>query len=438
MGCLARALLDMVRKSVFSTFGLVRKALFLLFLVSFSLTQMYGFVVIGIITIILVLLTLFRAGITISTSDVSTYFFGFFLLIGIYGLCLGAFFGIDYSVIILQSKVFIFYPIIGFFIALLVKRVYFSTFIRNIVLASVCMVITLNCMAGIDYYFGSGFFSSNFMNRGMFSFSFYEGRFILNALNIASIPLLFPFLAFYALYDKKASGDLNRSKNNRLFSYILLVLLVLVILFSGRRGVWMTSALSIFFLYMMCSRSSHFGKVILQLFAISGLMLGLLFYFDIFSFYVSEIESQSVRSIQSKVLIEAFYDSPLGNGIGSSFAVVRSDNAWVYELTWHKLLADVGILLPLGFFCFLGLTVKILRGNRNILSRKDYNFCSSAAVALGATLLASATNPYILNLDGFIGLGFIFGVFDGVRSRSRVANSVPISQRALIGTSVRV
>ena len=432
MGCLARAILNMARKSVFSIIGLVRKFLFLIFLVSFSLTQMYGSFVIGLVVIILALLPLFGANIRVSTSDISPYFFGGFLIIGIYGLCLGSYLGVDYSVIFESSKVFIFYPIVGFLVALLVKHFCSLKFIRNVVFTATGMLVIINCMAVFEYYFGAGFLPSAFIESGMLTFSFYDGRFILNALNIASIPLLFAFLLFYTFFDKRTYSDVNRGKKNHLISYALLILLVLVIIGSGRRGIWMTSVLSIFFIYMMCGRSMSFGKAVLQVFAMSGLMLGILFYFDVFSFYGSEFQIQSERSIQSEVLIEAFYDSPLGHGIGSSFAVVRSEKGWIYELTWHKLLADVGVLLPLMIFFFFGLLIKILRANKSLVSHMDYDLCLLAIISAGAIVLASATNPYILNLDGLIGLGFVFGVFDGVRSRSIIVSSVSRSQEALI------
>jgi hypothetical protein len=405
--------------------NLITKLLFLLFVISFSLTQMYGIVEVILIMIIIILLSpMLLARMKISFTDISPYFFGGVLILGVYGLCLGVFFGIGFDVIFINSKVYFFYPVVGLLIALLVKHFCSLKFIRAVIFASVVMVILINGMAVTQFFFGVDFLPASFINRGMFTVSFYEGRFLLNALNIASIPLLLPFIVYFSFYDMTSLDITYRSMGARLFSYLILGLFVVLIIFSGRRGIWLSSFVSIFFLYIVFISPRSLVKLFFQVISASVVVIFVLVYFDILSFYDAEFDIQSERSIQGLALLQAFYDSPLGNGIGSAFDVVRNKNGWIYELTWHKLLADVGIFLPIFGLCFGSILIAILAKNRKLLAKEEYAFSLLAIIGFGSILLASATNPYILNLDGFIALGFLLGVFDGVRYRAANVSSL--------------
>ena len=227
-----------------------------------------------------------------------------------------------------------------------------------------------------------------------------------------------PFIVYFSFIAKTSPDIANRSMGARLFSYLILGLFVLLIIFSGRRGIWLSSFASIFFLYVFFISSRSLVKLFVQTTVTSVVVIFALVYFDVLSFYDAEFDIQSERSIQGLALLQAFYDSPIGNGIGSAFDIVRNKNAWIYELTWHKLLADVGIFLPIFGLGFGTILIFTLAKNRKLLTREEYGFSLLTIVGFSSVLLASATNPYILNLDGFIALGFLLGVFDGVRYRA--------------------
>ena len=145
-------------------------------------------------------------------------------------------------------------------------------------------------------------------------------------------------------------------------------------------------------------------------------------YSGIFSFYDDEFDIQSERSIQSQELISAFKQQPLGNGIGSSFKTVRNDDGWIYELTWHKLLADIGLLLVVIAFFLIYLTYIYIRKSYQRSSKEDFNYLLASTIAMYMVLIASSTNPYVLNLDGFIGLGLLIGLIDRMRNHNKFAN----------------
>ena len=419
MGCLERYRLSRIINSPKAR-KLISKILFLLLFISFSLTQMYGLLVLLLFFIVLMLAALTRHHISVSRSDFTPYFFCGVFLINFYGIGLGFIRGVGADVLLANSKVFIFYPVVGFIIALLVKSLVSVRFIRQVVFISGAVIILINLIAIYSFYSGVPVIPSSVSESGMLSFSIYDGRFILNSLNIASIPILFPFILYFVLYHSSYLADEKWSLGNRLASFLFLVLFIVLIAVSGRRGIWISSLFSFVALY---SISSWYRNKAVSVFKIvCGLIIAvsLIIYFDMASFYVSEFNVQSERSIQAKQLLGGFFDFPLGNGIGSVFEHSRNKEAWIFELTWHKLLADVGVFLVVLSLFFMMLLTLIFKKNRRILDQREYIFSSVAIIAFAAVLIASATNPYILNLDGFIAQGFLLGVFDGSKSRVRV------------------
>lgn len=399
---------------------LISKILFLLFFISFSLTQMYGLLVFLLFFIVLMLAALSRHNISVSRSDFTPYFFGGVFLINFYGIVLGFIRGVGADVLLANSKVFIFYPVVGFIIALLVKSLVSVRFIRQVVFISGTVIIFINLIAIYSFYSGVPVIPSSVSESGMLSFSIYDRRFILNALNIASIPILFPFILYFVLYHSSYLADEKRSLVNRLVSFLFLVLIIVLIALSGRRGIWISSLFSFAALYLISSWYKNKAVSVFRI--VYGLIIAvsLIVYFDLASFYVSEIDVQSVRSIQAKQLLGSFFDFPLGTGIGSVFEYSRNKDAWIFELTWHKLLADVGVFLVVLSLFFMMLLTLIFKNNRRILDQREYIFSSVAIISFAAVLIASATNPYILNLDGFIAQGFLLGIFDGSKRRARV------------------
>lgn len=399
---------------------LISKILFVFLFISFSLTQMYGLIVILLFCIVFMLAAFARHHISVSRSDFTPYFFCGVLLLNSYGIGLGFIRGVGADVLLANIKVFIFYPIVGFMVALLVKSLVSVRFTRQVIFISGAVIILINSIAIYSFFSGVPVFPSSVSESGMLSFSIFDGRFILNALNIASIPILFPFMLYFVLYDNRYLVDENWSLGNRLVSFLLIVLFIVLIAVSGRRGIWISSLFSFAALYAIASWYRNKAVSVFKIVCGLIIVVSLIIYFDLASFYTSELNTQSVRSIQAEQLLGGFFDFPLGNGIGSIFEHSRNKDAWIFELTWHKLLSDVGVFLIILSLFFMTLLILIFKQNRRILDQREYIFSSVAIIAFVAVLMASATNPYILNLDGFIAQGFLLGVFDGAKSRGRV------------------
>jgi O-antigen ligase len=102
-------------------------------------------------------------------------------------------------------------------------------------------------------------------------------------------------------------------------------------------------------------------------------------------------------------LIEGFIDYPvIGSGFGAHAGYIRNaENPWLYELTYHQMLFNLGIvgtlLLLLGFLYFLRLAIGRLRD-----ARQDFAIRLGILVGFLAILVGSYSNPYLQFFDSLI------------------------------------
>lgn len=107
--------------------------------------------------------------------------------------------------------------------------------------------------------------------------------------------------------------------------------------------------------------------------------------------------STSIRSIQSQALINGWLESPFwGHGAGSYLPdlIREPDMPWAYELTYHALLFQNGIL---GLFFTLFLYSTIIHNiiSTAIIRKSLSNLSISIIVALISFLIANAVDPYL-------------------------------------------
>lgn len=103
-----------------------------------------------------------------------------------------------------------------------------------------------------------------------------------------------------------------------------------------------------------------------------------------------------VRAEQSARLLEAWLESPVfGHGAAATVdGYVRSKSSpWQFELSWHVILLQAGLI----GFCTIGLFVTrtALR-----LSRRQDAFSHACLAGLVGSVLAAATNPYFFKIEG--------------------------------------
>ncbi len=193
---------------------------------------------------------------------------------------------------------------------------------------------------------------------------------------------------------------------------IMLALTAIIMLFSGRRILWIALLVSVFYWIIKQDNLSRKLKSIIGIALISVIVItifGSKFGIDLnglidrfnnaFSRVDSEYQIENVRYIQSNQLIEGFKEKPiLGHGAGSVLTnYSRSKSTpWAFELSYHKVLYDGGIFG--GIIYFLALISIVLN------LRKDYQSIVAKGLLLSyiIVLFANATNPYFSQSFDFI------------------------------------
>jgi hypothetical protein len=240
-------------------------------------------------------------------------------------------------------------------------------------------------------------------------FGNYDGVIEFRLYNLTTVMFGFPFVVGLLLVRRKTLRPVKK-----LGLWVLLILILVVALGSGRRMFWLlvliTPVMALFFLQFSRARLSSvsFIKVTVSLLVaatilVSGgiqlLGLDLVAIATKFGAAFQGVEaSSSIRFEQAAALWQAFSDSPLiGNGFGST---VDSEyrQGWAFELSYMALLNNVGLL---GFLIY-GIAVGwiILKGIQ--ISRKDQDFAGLfVPVVTGMTgfLIMNATNPYLGKFD---------------------------------------
>lgn len=187
------------------------------------------------------------------------------------------------------------------------------------------------------------------------------------------------------------------------------------VVLSGRRALYLTTPLVIaiavvamFGVHAVSSprRGARVSLLVVGLTAVGGLLYGLrtigLSVSDAVTRTIGQItldDPSGVRPLQSRLLLERWGDSPfIGNGAGAVITGYARDITmpWLFELTYHMILMDFG-LLGISILAIWGFGV--LR--RLIVQARRGQLVSQFMLAgfLG-TVIASSTNPYVLKIDG--------------------------------------
>jgi hypothetical protein len=277
---------------------------------------------------------------------------------------------------------------------------------------------------------------------------FERGYYQFDSANLISMFLVAPYLL--ALQFRADATD----KRPVLTRLALALSLILVIL-SGRRALWLVVALTPITILVLTAITRSFGSVKpsqKRLLALStGIVIGGLFLLFAFSEGGGDIgvvahtqqgfSGDDERTIQAPFLIRAFARSPIvGSGFGAYAGYQRSDaHPWEYELTYHKLLFNLGILgttLLLGLFsAYVIFATKLFR-----------RFKENSAVPFGlfvafcSLLAGSYSNPYLNGFDSlfFVGLLPYLATFQNGFDRVRPFVRTPIGQHHLPGYAERL
>jgi hypothetical protein len=243
------------------------------------------------------------------------------------------------------------------------------------------------------------------------SFGYYEGFVEFRILNLTTVMYGFPFVFSLLLARRRELKSMQR-----ILLWVLLSILMLIAIGSGRRMFWLlvllTPFLAVFFLQLSALRlrvlpmlGSAAKPVVIAVLAFISLTVAFDFQLDVLAqefiaAFLGREESSGARYEQAGPLWDAFVNSPLiGNGLGSAVDVTRSTSQpWAYELSYLALLMNVGVLGFIAYSVAAGWIV--LQGM--YLARKNHEFASMflpLLTAMSGFLIMNATNPYLGKFD---------------------------------------
>lgn len=227
--------------------------------------------------------------------------------------------------------------------------------------------------------------------------------------NTSSLIFLIPFLTALILLSNKLE----------IKNFILVLVMLILILLTGRRAFFLSYGFSLIFLifivlYLRKDLQTHiFGKLymvsfisiiaLLGLISFSGIELQIYIekFYSIFDF--SSNDSNLERVYQFRALYEGISNAPLfGSGAGAAAEYSRSsEQPWAYELSYVAFMFHYGIL---GFLIYLlgiiYIFVSLLKISKDKMVSRDMKiFIISFLVGLVAFLVANSTNPYLSKFD---------------------------------------
>ena len=267
----------------------------------------------------------------------------------------------------------------------------------------------------------------------------HEGYSQITSHNIGMLSFLIPLFISVIIHN-----DLILFKKSWIIKYLVFLSAIAAIL-SGRRVLLINIFLSPFLIgiisKMVSPKLSQKTSKYISAYSIIFITVALLCAFLLASFTGWDIDNFSdrmsifteggddVRKDQGNSLIESFLESPLiGKGPGVGVGLLRSfERSWSYELTYHLLLHNLGLV---GFTLFFAPYVAIF--NRVIkLTRSNYDHTLHKHDTLWplhllsgsiGMMIASGSNPYLYSFDFFLAIFCLFIPINALNVGTTAAN----------------
>jgi len=279
--------------------------------------------------------------------------------------------------------------------------------IHMAVVASSILIPSINLVGMADSYYQLDIFSSFIRDELEMKIVFYDGGYTSFAShNIGSLFFIIPYLITYSIIKKT-----NNKKD-----YLLTIGLLLSFAFalaSGRRALWIVIAAQPIIIFLLASLSNisidyrsilkRFIKLLCTAIVISIYNLDWITSIDLDS--ISEYAkmiflTNDERIVQSPFLIDGFLKHPIwGSGYGINAGYTRnSERPWIYELTYHQLLFNMGIIGTLSLVSLLTVYIR-----SSIMKIKKYtsigHYGCSIMVGIASFALGAYSNPYFGSFD---------------------------------------
>ena len=283
----------------------------------------------------------------------------------------------------------------------------------SLVLSGV-LISTINLVALADQIGGWGLIPEALRQDLELRIGIHEGYIQITSFNIGSLFIIVPYLL-----SLQFRTDANRA--NTWPTKLALAMCLMLTALSGRRALWLVVALTPCLILILSIVTRSHGAMrtgstrLLRAYTIAVVLVVGLVAVRPESIpeigYVSHLReafsAEDERTIQKPYLIDAFMQSPIiGSGFGAHAGYLRSERRpWTYELTYHQLLLNLGIvgLVALGglvslYFVFV---------TRLLTQFKDRSAIPFALlIGICSLLIGVYSNPYFGSFD-FL---FFFGL----------------------------
>lgn len=238
----------------------------------------------------------------------------------------------------------------------------------------------------------------------------HSGYIQLTAHNIGTLAFVTPFLFALLVFSEEETILGIRRRN----VFLVLLITVATVIFSGRRILW----LNILITPLVCYALSLFvrsgsrawnRKLLYTTVSLLGMGTLLFAYLSIWTEWSSEdfvrritsLLEEEDRFLQIAALNEGFAENPIfGSGFGRGVPeVVRSlEKTWVYEMSYNIMLYNVGLV---GMAVYLGCIGWVYRAGLRLAGDRPAERAIMLSLLVGMTnfLLANATNPYFGSYD---------------------------------------
>jgi len=233
----------------------------------------------------------------------------------------------------------------------------------------------------------------------------HEGYVHLVNTNLSMMIFILPFLITLFL------NGFEFYEVSRKQVFFTIVLAVIATLISGRRIIWLSFIIPIFYYLLKYDKKKIKEKF--KIISTSVVIILIVIIFVFLSSYLSfelmldrfreafDSEAESIRFIQAKALWRGFLENPLfgsGAGIGVNEFIRSSSAPWIYEMTYNLILFNSGII---GFSIFAASHLYLLT-NFYKLKKRKIKIGESLFVTYVVVLIASGTNPYFTSSFDFL------------------------------------
>ncbi len=277
------------------------------------------------------------------------------------------------------------------------------------------LIPLINLVALYDQVVGLGLIPDGMREQLALEIGLGDGYVRFSTANIISMFLVAPYLLSLQFRADAASS-------NSFLTKLALFLSLTFVVLSGRRALWIVVALTPCTILLLAGLTRSYGlmkangrRFLLACSAAGMVALGTFLLIPESGPESGPIGSlkeafsaEDARSLQTPYLINGFMKSPVfGSGFGGYAGYKRNElRPWTYELTYHMLLFNTGLLgsvfLLTLYGCYFFLVIGLLRRFKQASA-----IPFSLLVAFCSLLVGSYSNPYLGGFDSLFFAGLL-------------------------------